>query len=146
MSETFTTIISNVKDEEGDDALLKIVFKKNLYQEPGVSAEAFDSKGRYFYAKSLERDLEGYINHAEKGTLEVIYCDYEGTICIEIQGGRWGQYETLQEDKYSPYHLQSINNHLQSINNEIAEAEEKLKILIKKKLQIEKFYGNLNLL
>ncbi len=139
MSETYTTIIPNVKDEEGEDALLKIVFKKNLYQEPGVSAEAFDSKGRYFYAKSLERDLEGYINHADEGTLEVIYCDYEGTICIELHGDKYGEYDTLQEDKYSPYHLQSINN-------EITEAEEKLKILIKKKLQCEKFYGNLNLL
>lgn len=137
MSETYTTIIPNVKDEKGEDVLLKIVFKKTLYEY--VSAEAFDSKGRYFYAKSLERGLEGYINHAEKGTLEVIYCDYEGIICIEIQGGRWGQYETLQEDKYSLYHLQSINN-------EIAEAEEKLKILKKKKLQIEKYYTNMNII
>ena len=53
--------------------------------------------------------------------------------------GRWGQYETLQEDKYSLYHLQSINN-------EIAEAEEKLKILKKKKLQIEKYYTNMNII
>jgi len=28
MGETYTTIILNVKDEEGDDVSLKIVFKK----------------------------------------------------------------------------------------------------------------------
>jgi len=28
MSETYTTIIPNVKDEEGDEVRLKIVFKK----------------------------------------------------------------------------------------------------------------------
>ena len=67
------------------------------------------------------------------------YCDYGGIICIELQGDKWGEYDTLNEDKNSPYHLQSINN-------EIVEAEKKLKILKKKKLQCEKFYGNLNLI
>lgn len=139
MSETYTTIIPNVKDEEGDDVSLKIVFKKKLYQVPGLSAEAFDSKGRYFYAKSLERDFEYYVNQAEEWTLKVIYCNYGGIICIELQGDKYGEYDTLNEDKDTPYHLQSINN-------EIAEAEEKLNILKKKKLQCEKFYGNLNLI
>ncbi len=137
MSETYTTIIPNVKDEEGDDIILKIIFEKNMYQD-NLSAEAFDSKGRYFYAKSLERDFEYYINKAKEQTLKVIYCDYGGTKCIELQGDKYGEYDTLNEDKDSPYHLQSINN-------EITEAEKKLNILKKKKLQCEKFYINLNL-
>lgn len=29
MSETYTTIIPNTKDEEGNDVILKIIFKKN---------------------------------------------------------------------------------------------------------------------
>lgn len=135
MSETYTTIIPNVKDEEGDDVILKFVFKKNIYQD-NLSADAFDSKGRYFYAKSLERDFEYYVNKAKEKQLKVIYCDYG---VIELQGDKYGEYDTLNEDKDSPYHLQSINN-------EIAEAEEKLKILKKKKLQCEKFYDILNLI
>lgn len=138
MSETFTTIIPNVKDEEGEDALLKIVFKKTKNPKI-IRAEAFDSKGRYFCESTLSKDFEYYVNQAEEWTLKVIYCNYGGTICIELHGDKYGEYDTLQEDKYSPYHLKSINN-------EIAEAEEKLKNLIKKKLQCEKFYGNLNLL
>ena len=140
MSETYTTIIPNVKDEKEDDVILKIIFKKNLYQVSGLSAEAFDSKGRYFYVNNLlAKNFEYYVNQAEEWTLKVIYCDYGGSKCIELQGDKWGEYDTLNEDKYSPYHLQSINS-------EITEAEEKLKILKKKKLQCEKFYGNLNLI
>ncbi len=138
MSETYTTIIPNVKDEEGDEVRLKIVFKKNT-NPTIISAEAFDSKGRYFYAKSLTNGFEYYVNTAEEWTLEVRYCDYGGIICIELQGDKWGEYDTLNEDKDSPYHLQSIND-------EIAEAEENLKILKKKRIQCEKFYGNLNLI
>ena len=140
MSETYTTIIPNVKDEEGDDVSLKIVFKKNLYQVPGLSAEAFDSKCRYFYVNNLlEENFEYYVNQTEEGGLKVIYCDYEGIICIELHSDKWGNYDTLNEDKDSPYHLQSINN-------EIAEAEKKIQILKNKRIQCEKFYGNLNLI
>lgn len=137
MSETYTTIIPNVKDEEGDDIILKIVFEKNTYQA-NLSAAAFDSKGRYFYQSTLSKNFEYYVNQAEEKELKVIYCDYGGTKCIELQGDKWGEYDTLNEDKDSSYHLQSINN-------EIAEAEENLKILKKKKIQCEKFYINLNL-
>ena len=138
MSETYTTIIPNVKDEEGDDIILKIIFKKTNNPKI-IRAEAFDSKGRYFCESTLSKDFEYYINKAEEQTLKVIYCNYGGIICIELQGDKYGEYDTLNEDKDTPYHLQSINN-------EIAEAEEKLKILKKKKLQCEKFYGNLNLI
>ena len=31
MSEIYKTIIPNIKDEEGDDVILKIVFNKNIY-------------------------------------------------------------------------------------------------------------------
>jgi hypothetical protein len=134
MSETYTTIIPNVKDEEGDDVSLKIIFEKNLYQD-NVSAKAFDSKGRYFYENTLSKDFEYYVNKAKEKQLKVIYCDYG---VIELQGDKYGEYDTLNEDKDSPYHLKSINN-------EIAEAEEKLNILKKKKLQCEKFYNILNL-
>lgn len=145
MSETYTTIIPNVKDEEGDDVSLKIVFKKNT-NPTIVSAEAFDSKGRYFYAKSLTRGFEYYVNTAEEWTLEVrynIYQDYTTyrsiyTI-IYLYSSLFNVDNGLKEIKDSPYHLQSINN-------EIAEAEKKIKILKKKKLQCEKFYGNLNLI
>ena len=140
MSETYTTIVPNVKDEEGDDVSLKIVFKKNLYQVPYLSAEAFDSKGRYFYVNNLlEENFEYYVNQKEEGGLKVIYCDYGGTKCIELQGDKYGEYDTLNEDKDSLYHLQSINN-------EIAEAEEKLKILKNKRKQCLKFYNILNLI
>ena len=135
MSETYTTIIPNVKDEEGDDVSLKIVFKKT--KNPKITrAEAFDSKGRYFCESTLSKDFEYYVNKAEEWTLEVIYCDYG---VIELQGDKYGEYDTLNEDKDSPYHLQSIND-------DIAEAEENLKILKKKRIQCEKFYGNLNLI
>lgn len=136
MSEIYETIIPNIKDEEGDDVILKMVFNKNIYQD-NVSAEAFDSKGRYFYAKKLEKELEYYINQAEEENLELTYCEYEGIVCIELQLDKWSECDTLNEDKNHPYHL-----HLQSINDEISEATEKIKKLKKKKLQAEKFYGN----
>jgi len=145
MSETYTTIIPNVKDEEGDDVILKIVFKKNT-NPIIVSAEAFDSKGRYFYAKRLARDFEYYVNKAEEWTLEVSYEIYNDCTTLEepftiiyLCSSLFNVDNGLNEDKDSPYHLQSINN-------KISEAEEKLKKLKKKKLQCEKFYGNLNLI
>jgi hypothetical protein len=104
-----------------------------------VSTEAFDSKGRYFYAKNLKRDFEYYVNKDEEWELKVIYCDYEEIICIEIHGDRWGEYDTLNEDKNSPYHLQSINE-------EIQEKEKKLCELKDKRLRIAKFYDGFNLL
>ena len=56
MSETYTTIIPNVKDEEEDDVSLKIVFKKT--KNPKITrAEAFDSKGRYFCESTLSKEL-----------------------------------------------------------------------------------------
>lgn len=135
MSETYTTIIPNVKDEEGNDVSLKIVFKKT--KNPKITrAEAFDSKGRYFCESTLSKDFEYYVNKAEEWTLEVIYCDYGGTKCIELHGDKYGEYDTLNEDKDSLYHLQSINN-------EIAEAKEKIQILKNKRIQCKKFYGNL---
>lgn len=57
MSETYSTTIQNIKDNDEDDVYLKIVFKKRyLHDYNFVEAEAFDSKGRYFYAKKLERE------------------------------------------------------------------------------------------
>lgn len=136
MSETYTTIVPNVKDEEGDDVSLKIVFEKTKNPKI-VRASAFDSKGRYFYESILAEKFEYYVNQKEEGGLKVIYCDYEGIICIELHGDKWGKYDTLNEDKDSPYHLQSINN-------EIAEAEEKIQFLKEKRKQCSKFYSNLN--
>lgn len=137
MSETYSTTIPNVKDEEGDDVYLKIVFEKTTNPKI-IRAKAFDSKGRYFYQSTLSKNFEYYVNQSEEEELKVIYCDYGGTKCIELQGDKWGEYDTLNEDKDSPYHLQSINE-------EIQEKEENLKILKKKKIQCEKFYINLNL-
>jgi hypothetical protein len=138
MSETYTTIIPNVKDEEGDDVSLKIVFEKTTNPKI-IRAKAFDSKGRYFYESTLSKNFEYYVNQSEEGKLKVIYRDYGETKCIELQGDKWGEYDTLNEDKDSLYHLQSINN-------EIAEAKKNLKILKKKKIQCQKFYSNLNLM
>ena len=136
MSETYTTIIPNVKDEEGDDIILKIIFKKTNNPKI-IRAEAFDSKGRYFCESTLSKDFEYYVNKAEECTLKVIYGDFEGTKWIELQGDKYGEYDTLNEDKDSLYHLQSINN-------EIAEAEEKIQILKNKRKQCSKFYGDIN--
>lgn len=135
MSETYTTIIPNVKDEEDNEVCIKIVFKKT--SNPAiVRAEAFDSKGRYFYDSKLSENFEYYVNQAKELTLKVIYWSFEDTKCIELEGNKWGNQDTLYEDNDSPYHLQSINN-------EIAKTEEKLKDLKKDKLQCEKFYNNL---
>lgn len=139
MRETYTTIIPNIKDENDDIVSIKIVFKKMIAenQQKFVSAEAFDSKGRYFYAKRLEKDYDYYFHKAEEWELDKItYIDFEGSLSIYLEGGGWGDYTGLDEFKDSPFHLQSINN-------EIAEIKEKLKKLKKKKLQCETFYGNL---
>jgi len=133
MSETYTTIIPNVKDNEGDDLHLKIVFEKTKNPKI-VRANAFDSKGRYFYISTLSKDFEYYVNKAEEKTLEIIYDEFEGSIWIDLKGDKYGEYDMLNEDKDSPYHLQSINN-------QIAEAEEKIQLLQEKRIQCQKFYG-----
>ena len=137
MSEKYSTTIPNIKDNDGDYVYVNIIFEKTKNPKI-IRAKAFDSKGRYFYQSTLSKNFEYYVNKAEEWELKVTYCDYDGILCIELKGDEWGRYDTLDEDKYSP-------NHLQSINNEIAEAEEKLEILKKKKIQIKKFYINLNL-
>ena len=137
MSETYSTTIPNIKDNDGDYVYVNIIFEKTKNPKI-IRAKAFDSKGRYFYQSTLSKNFEYYVNKVEEWELKVTYCDYDGILCIELKDGEWGKYDTLDEDKDSPYHLQSINN-------EIAEAEEKLEILKKKKIQIKKFYRNLNL-
>lgn len=147
MSETYSTTIPNIKDNDGDDVYLKIVFKKRyLHDRNFVEAEAFDSKGRYFYAEKLERDYEYYINKAEEWKLNdknITYIDYEGDITIELKHDDFDICDKIIENIYSPYHLKSINTR-------IAEEKEKFDILIyhlkKKKIQIEKLYSNLNLM
>ena len=104
---------------------------KHLIQKVGIFIKVH-------YQSTLSKNFEYYVNQAKEEELKVIYCDYGGTKCIELQGDKWGEYDTLNEDKDSPYHLQSINE-------EIQEKEENLKILKKKKIQCEKFYINLNL-
>ena len=44
-------ILSNVKDDKNDIVTIKIVFQKIIEENQSniVRAEAFDSKGRYFY-------------------------------------------------------------------------------------------------
>ena len=145
MSETYSTTIPNIKDNDGDDVYLKIIFKKQ-HDCNFVEAEAFDSKGRYFYAEKLERDYEYYVNKAEEWELNdknITYIDYEGDITIELKHDDFGICDKIIENIYSPYHLKSINTR-------IAEEEEKFKIFIyhlkKKKIHIEKFYSNLNLM
>lgn len=56
MSETYSTTIPNVKDEDGDDVYIKIVFEKTTNPEI-VRASAFDSKGRYFYESHYQKIL-----------------------------------------------------------------------------------------
>ena len=137
MSETYSTTIPNIKDNDGDYVYVNIIFEKTKNPKI-IRAKAFDSKGRYFYQSTLSKNFEYYVNKVEEWELKVTYCDYDGILCIELKDDKWGRYDTLDEDKYSP-------NHLQSINIEIAEAEEKLEILKKKKIQIKKFYINQNL-
>jgi len=49
----------------------------------------------YFCESTLSKDFEYYINQAKEQTLKVIYCDYGGTKCIELQGDKYGEYDTL---------------------------------------------------
>lgn len=148
MNKIYKTIISNVKDDEGDEIYLKIVFKKIpsgfaledsniiLYT---VESEAFDSKGRYFYAEKLNKDFEYYVNKAKKLGLDIRYIDFEGTSTIYLEGGGGNDFFGLDEKKYSPYHLKSIND-------EIIIKEKELQKLKDKRFEITRFYNEFNLL
>lgn len=153
MSETYTTIISNVKDDDGDNVNIKIIFKKKDWEFEWaqnakqkrmfpiiVSAEAFDSKGRYFYVEKLQKEFEHYVHISEKCKLnDIRYDNFEGQISIYLEGGGWNDNYGLEEQKNSPYHLREINKKIVEVENQL----EKLK---EKKIQIEKFYQNLNLI
>lgn len=93
-SEKYSTTIPNIKDNDGDDVYLKIIFEKTKNPKI-IRANAFDSKGRYFYQSTLSKNFEYYVNQVKEEELKVIYCDYGGTKCIELQGDKWGEYDTL---------------------------------------------------
>jgi hypothetical protein len=129
MSEIYTTIIHNIKDNDDDTIDIKIIFTKIKTR---TKAEAFDSKGRYFRVVNfLEKEFEYYKN---KGDFNLIIFDtFEEQITICLEGGGWYDNNGLEEDKDSPYHLQEINK-------KITEVEEQLIILKEDRNNIKKLY------
>ena len=131
MSETYTTIIQDIKDNDGDNICLKIIFKKitseYLLQHSYITrAEAFDSKGRYFCAERLNKEFEYYVDKAKKCNFnDAIYIDFEGSLTIYLEGNGYNDCYGLDENKESSYHLQSIDT-------KIINAEKELEILKKK--------------
>jgi len=95
-------ILSNVKDDKNDIVTIKIVFQKIIEENQSniVRAEAFDSKGRYFYQQDeLDKDFEYYINKAKEWELtDIKYIYFEGILSIVfLDGGSWNEFFLLDE-------------------------------------------------
>lgn len=95
-------ILSNVKDDKNDIVTIKIVFQKIIEENQSniVRAEAFDSKGRYFYQQDeLDKDFEYYINKAKDWELtDIKYIYFEGILSIVfLDGGSWNEFFLLDE-------------------------------------------------
>lgn len=100
MIETYTKIIPNVKDDKNNIVTIKIVFQKIIEENQSniVRAEAFDSKGRYFYQQDeFEKDFEYYINKEWELT-DIKYIYFEGILSIVfLDGGSWNEFFLLDE-------------------------------------------------
>jgi len=95
-------ILSNVKDDKNDIVTIKIVFQKIIEENKSniVRAEAFDSKGRYFYQQDeLDKDFEYYINKAKEWELtDIKYIYFDGILSIVfLDGGSWNEFFLLDE-------------------------------------------------
>lgn len=127
-------IIHNVKDLDGDIVTLKIIFIGHPLA-CRFSAEAFDSKGRYFYAERIEKDLEYYLDKLKKSELNVVYDDFRSDVMtIYLDGGEYGDCNhRLLEQK-------DDDKHLINLNREITETKNKLEKLREMKETIEELY------
>ena len=142
--------IIGVRDNNDDEVKLKIIFRKTT--NDFAEAEAFDSKGRRFYAKKLDRDYEYYANkleewkHNDTRHDEVKYgfqygVEYYGDdgendeliIFLEGNNAWWDCTSGLVEEHCS----------LKSYDNDIAEAEKTIRRLKQKKEEIRKLFDGL---
>jgi len=127
------SMIHNVKDLDGDIVTLKFIFISSFTSS--LSAQAFDSKGRYFYAERFEKDLQYYLDKLKKSELNIVYDDFRSdVITIYLDGGEYGDCNYgLVEQEYDDKHL--IN-----LNREITETKNKLEKLQEMKECIEELY------
>lgn len=138
MTTTNEVIIPNVIDHEGENVSLKVVFKENTpdrgieYNKYIMSAEAFDSKGRYFATNSLFGDKKYYEKDFK---FNVIYkSDYkfesdEKVIELYLDGEGWAKEPLVEDD--------TNDNHIKYIEEKIRKTEEQLKILKEKRDNIK---------
>ena len=135
MSDTYTIIKRNIKDDNNDIIDLKIIFSKKSKIHRNI--KAFDTKGRYFY---VEYDCIHMYNYKEfeyykkKELNNIIYSNYEGEITIFLEGGGFTDCDGLEEQKDSPLHLESLNK-------KIIEAQFQLKKLEEQKINTELLFN-----
>ena len=107
----------NVTDLDGDSITLKIKFICYLSCLTPLSAEAFDSKGRYFYAERFDNDLQYYIDKDKNSELNIFYDnDLNDTITIYLNDGeRYGLVEQKDDDK----HLRNFDKRIKKMKKKI---------------------------
>lgn len=146
MANTFTTTIHNVTQLETKEKVsLTIVFTKC---GDHVTAEASDSKGRYYVMKNpqFSYSLDFYIALNEKWRLNDtddirLYEDgeYEDYHIIELTSDKWEDNSYLRE-------CFDNSRHLLFVHNEIKLMEKELALLKQQKQKIaEQFYSELEL-
>lgn len=153
MSDTYTIIKRNIKDDNDDIIDLKIIFSKK--SETCINIKAFDTKGRYFYVeydciythkceefeyyKNTELNNNIYINeeleyYKNAELNNIIYINFEGQITIYLEGGGFIDNYGLDEQKDSSLHLESLNK-------KIIEAQFQLKKLEEQKINTELLFN-----
>jgi hypothetical protein len=125
MSNIYTLIKRNIKDDTGDNIDLKIIFiKKN---EIVRIIKAFDTKGRYFYVEYnwIPPKLKDFEYYKNTELNNIIYINFEQQLTIYLEGGCFSDISGLEEQKDSPIHLQTINKKITEVQNQLKKLEER---------------------
>ncbi len=124
MSDTYTIIKRNIKDDNDDIIDLKIIFSKK--SETHRNIKAFDTKGRYFYVEYdciYTHECKEFEYYKNTELNNIIYINFEGQITIYLEGGGFTDSYGLEKQKDSPLNLESLNK-------KIIEAQIQLKIYV----------------
>jgi hypothetical protein len=129
-SNTFTTIIKNIKDDNNDNIDLKIIFNEIDDEFHQRKIKAFDTKGRYFYAEYAAynmdhcQEFEYYKNKVLNKELNIIFNNFEGRLTIFLDGGGFRDSFGLDEEIDSPLNLLTINKKIIKAKDQLKELEE----------------------
>lgn len=142
MSNTYTLIIRDIKDDNNDNIDLKIIFNDIGGELCRRKIKAFDTKGRYFYAEYAAYNMDECkeFEYYKNNSLNIIFHNFEGLLTIFLYGGGYSDCHGLEEQKDSPLHLQIKNEKIIEAKNQIKKLEEQIIKLEEQKTKINSLF------